>query len=596
MNTWQRSIGAIVGVLLMLPGSVAAAAEEPIDEFVIAYASEHMADSRVPGMVFVIVDADGRTTHSFGFADVEANRRMTSTTPLRVGSISKPVTAATALELAAAGVLDLDVPVDGYLEVDLSDEYGEASTLRELLQHRGGYSDGIVGSHHTDPTEAVGLDEWISDPPARSIVNGVVASYSSIGYTVAGAAIEGATADAFADVAERVVFDPLGMQGATFVQPPPADVAIGYEWTDDVRTAFPVDATDLVPGAGLTASAEDIAAFMTALVRNDSPLDDHTVDALLTPAGPAPEMRAFTTGLTEWRYGERTVLYHEGNGMGTTNRMMILPDEGVGIFTAVNAAAMTGIGDPSIQSRFVRDLHQQLIERFYPAQMSTVDAPDQAGRGVPTEAVTGTYVPTRVDTASPLRLEALVSQVDVSTTPAGIAFGGRPYVERGDGFYRSESRDLRFYEGPDGLTYATMGGTGSFRQAAWWETTAANLVVLGGSLVAMFVGLGLGARRATGRVRILMVGTTALALAFVGLLGYGLLNVEVMEVFTGLPPMIRLAQAAALGLGAAAILGPIVLLARRDVPAARVLGSALTVSIAGLVLTGWALAWTILPI
>ena len=273
------------------------------------------------------------------------------------------------------------------------------------------------------------------------------------------------------------------------------------------------------------------------------------------------------------------MLYHGGNGIGTTNRMMVLPDEGVAIFTAVNGEALTGMGDPSTQSLFVSELHRQIVERFYPASNMSDDTPTLDGQGVPTHAVAGAYVSTRVDTASPLRLEALVAQSQVAHTESGIVFNGRGYKNDGTGTYRSDTRAVRFLEGPDGVTYATTGGTGSYRKAEWWETLAPNVAILGGSLLVMVVGLAVGIRSASDRVRGLMIGSTILALAFVGLL-----------------TVIRASQVAVLGLGAASLLGPVALLARRAELSRRVLGSALAISMAGLALTSWALMWRVLPI
>ena len=596
MNTWHRRVTATLLALLMLPAASAAAGEPSMDEFVQSYVDAHMSESRVPGVVFAHVDRHGTTVKTFGSADLDTGRPMTPSTPLRVGSISKPITAAIALELAAEGQLDLDAPVDEYLDVDLSDQYGSASTIRQLLQHRGGYSDAIVGSHHPEAQESVDLDEWITRVPNRSTPHGVVASYTSVGYTLVGAAVAGVTGESFAEAARHVLFDPLGMTDATFTQPAPVDVATGYGLEDGRLTPYPLDATDLVPGAGLTAPGEDIGAFLSALVDEDTPLAEETVDGLLRPAGPAPGLRGFTTGLAQWRYDERSVLYHGGNGIGTTNRMMVLPDEGVAIFTAVNGEALTGIGDPSTQSMFVNELHRQIVERFYPASKMSDDTPTLDGQGLPAHPAAGAYVSTRVDTASPLRLEALVTQSHVAHTESGIAFGGRDYTDDGTGTYRSDTRAVRFLEGPDGVTYATTGGTGSYRKAEWWETLAPNVAILGGSLLVMVVGLAVGIRSASDRVRGLMIGSTILALAFVGLLAYGLSTVKVMELFTGLPTVIRASQVAVLGLGAASLLGPVALLARRAELSRRVLGSALAISMAGLALTSWALMWRGLPI
>lgn len=235
--------------------------------FVDAYADANMDAAGVPGMVFVQVDGtEVVTTAAYGVADVERERPMTADTPLRVGSISKPVTAALAFALAAEGAVDLDVPVDHYLDVDLSDSHGPASTLRQLLNPRGGYPDAIVGSHHVEDGGAATLEDWVTTVPPRAVAPGVVPTYSSVGYSVAGAALAGAMGQDFDTVAQEHLFQPLGMVDATFAQPPPLSVAVGYRGEPGALSAVPVDRADLAPGAGLTANANDMGRFTASLL------------------------------------------------------------------------------------------------------------------------------------------------------------------------------------------------------------------------------------------------------------------------------------------------------------------------------------------
>lgn len=595
MRWWLKVAVFSLVTLVLLPEAMAVAAE-PLDEFVEEFATEKMTEARVPGMVFIQVDDDGVVVAAaYGSADLATGRAMTTETPLRVGSISKPVTAALALELAAAGRLNLDLPVDHHLGVDLSDAYGSASTIRQLLQHRGGYPDAFVGSHHLDRRDAVGLNAWTTRVPGRPLAPDVVASYSSVGYTLAGAAVAAAADAAFEQAADEVLFAPLGMHRATFAQPAPDDIAIGYAW-DDGYQPYPIDIPDLTPAAGLVASAGDIANFMTALLDEAGPLSQQTKDALLTRAGPDPGLRGYTTGLTEWRYGNRAVLYQEGNGIGTTSRMMILPGAGVGIFTAVNGEALTGLGEPSSQTRFLRDLHERVIDHFYPDPWSMTTAPSHVGEGVPTKDVVGTYVPTRVDPDSVMRLEALVTQFEVTETAGGIVFDGTSYDAASTGVYRNGADGIAFYEGPAGMVYATHGGTSSYRRASWWEAIGVAISVIGGSLLALSVGLTIGVRRAPNAIKCLMAVTSLTAVAFVGLLGFGLSTVDVMDLFTGLPTPIRLARAAAVGVLVSTVALAVTSAVRSHALARRVLAGTVAVTIGGIALTVWAWAWAVLPV
>jgi hypothetical protein len=367
------------------------------------------------------------------------------------------------------------------------------------------------------------------------------------------------------------------MSAATFRQPAPDDIAIGYSWNSSGLAPYPIDTPDLVPGAGLIATGNDIARFMGALLAEDSPLSQSTRDGLLTPAGPNPGLRAYTTGLTEWRYENRSALYHEGNGIGTSNRMTILPDEGlpdegVAFYTAVNGESIVGMGDPSLPTLFMRDLHEMLVEEFYPGPFSLGAVPTAEGSGQNVAAQPGVYVTTRLDTGSVLRLEALVSQFSIDT----------------DGTV--------FYQGPDDVTYATRGGTGSYRQAAWWETMGFNLALIGGSLLIVVTGSVIAIRRARGAVRWLTIASGGLITAFIVSLGYGMTTVEVMEFFTGLPTPIRTAQIAIAGaIVSATALVVTVMARRRDMPT-RVVASSSVVSLATVALGAWAWVWQVLPV
>ncbi len=334
-----------------------------------------------------------------------------------------------------------------------------------------------------------------------------------------------------------------------------------------------MDTPDLVPGAGLVATGNDIGRFIRGLLVEDGPLSEATRRALLTPAGPYPGLRAYTTGLTEWRYENRSVLYHGGNGMGTSNRLTILPDEGVGFFTSVNGEAMVGMGDPSPQTMFMRDLHEMLVEKLSTA-FDFEDGPIVRGSGHIVDARPGVYVPSRLDTGSILRLQALVSQFRVDGETDGTVF----------------------YEGPDGVTYATRGGTGSSRQAAWWETMTFNLALLAGSIVAVVTGSVIVARRTRGTVRWLTLLTGGLVTVFVVSLAFGMASVDVMDLFTHVPTPLHVAGFAMAG----AIVSGATLLAvtvtRRPRISARAAVPSAAVVLAVAVLGAWSWVWQVLPV
>lgn len=593
-------VGLLATVLAIVPGLPARADDsaDAVSDSVSRFIDERMQSHRVPGVVFVMVaGGDIVVADARGSADIAAGREMTLDTPLRVGSISKPVTAALTVLAAERELVDLDVPVDTYLPADLSDHYGPASTIRQILTHRAGYPDVFVGSHHVNPDEALALDEWVARAPSRSLEPDVVASYSSAGFNLIGAALEQVSGMDYQDLASDLLFEPLGMDAASFSQVLPDDVAVGYGWNGESLVPHPLDFPDLVPGAGLVASGRDMGRFMGALLSEGDELLAGLEDAMLTRQGPEPGLRGYSLGFTEWRHGSHTVLYHEGNGIGTTARMAILPEHEVGLFTAVNGEAITGLGDPAPPTLFVRELQDHIITTFFdpaPRGTDTSDAPTS----VPAVGgVEGTYVPTRVDTSSPLRLEALVSQFGVESTANGVRFGSSVYVEAPSGMYVSGSDRLLFVEGDDGRVYATRGGTDSYRSASWWETITFNVVAVAGALLMMGIGTALALRGAPRGLQLSLLGTAILTFVWLVLVGYGLATVEVMELFTGLPPIISVARWLALG-GLLAAVGSVAIAGRRWWRSGwdRITVSGLAVGVAGLTVALWAHVWRLLPI
>src|SRR5215470_5210574 len=80
-----------------------------------AVAQEVLAHG-VPGLALAVA-VDGKIVWSdgFGYADLEARVPARPTTKFRIGSVSKPITAAGLMLLVEAGKLDLDAPVQKYV-------------------------------------------------------------------------------------------------------------------------------------------------------------------------------------------------------------------------------------------------------------------------------------------------------------------------------------------------------------------------------------------------------------------------------------------------------------------------------------------------
>jgi serine beta-lactamase-like protein LACTB len=226
------------------------------------------AHSGIPGVsVALALDGEIRYSRGFGMADVENDVPATEETMYRLGSLSKPISATAAMQLADERRLDLDAPVQKYVPTFPQKPW--PITTRELLSHLGGirhYAPGEMESTRLYPslTDALSIfknDPLVAEPGTRYF-------YSTYGYTLVGCVIEGASGRGFMDVLRERVFEPAGMKEAraddVFEIIPHR--ARGYERdpTGALRNAGLADTSYKIPGGGLCATARDVARFALA--------------------------------------------------------------------------------------------------------------------------------------------------------------------------------------------------------------------------------------------------------------------------------------------------------------------------------------------
>ena len=119
------------------------AAPEPSFTAIDEYVRRQMKDARIPGLALGIV-RDGHTVHlrGFGRAD-ESGGPFTPQTPFFIGSTSKSFTALAVMQLAEAGKVDLDAPVQRYIPwFQVADPEASAQiTVRHLLNQTSGLTE-----------------------------------------------------------------------------------------------------------------------------------------------------------------------------------------------------------------------------------------------------------------------------------------------------------------------------------------------------------------------------------------------------------------------------------------------------------------------
>ncbi|KAF2777258.1 serine hydrolase domain-containing protein [Streptomyces sp. OM5714] len=167
---------------------------------------------------------DGDWHGSAGVRDLASGRPAHPDGRFRAGSVTKVVTAATVLRLAAQDEIDLDAPVQGYLPDLFTPEFRQPISVRHLLNHASGIKPGdSFGDDFTDVyphryetlTPQQVAASAIAEGP-EGFVPGTRQQYLNINYTILGLLIEKVTGHSYASEATRLVLHPAGMHHTYF--------------------------------------------------------------------------------------------------------------------------------------------------------------------------------------------------------------------------------------------------------------------------------------------------------------------------------------------------------------------------------------------
>lgn len=334
-----------------LPPSKSSRYAEPIRK-ARAMVAELIKSKQIPGFsVAVAIDGTIVWSEGFGLANVEHNVPVTPQTRFRLGSVSKVLTAAAVARLVEDGKLDLDAPIQTYVPAFPKKQW--PVTTRQVAGHIAGirhyvakdFSGLLKGAPHFDSVTK-GLAVFQDDPlvfePGSSY------AYSSYGWNVVSAVIEGASKEEFLGYMQRAVFDALKLSS---VSADHADHIISH------RTAFYarnregvllhapyVDNSYKWAGGGFLATAEDVARFGSAHLALGF-LKQSTLDVLFT-SQKLNSGKETGVGIA-WRSGVdkqgRKILHHGGAIEGGRAMLMMFPESKVVVVLLSNL--LTNFGE-----------------------------------------------------------------------------------------------------------------------------------------------------------------------------------------------------------------------------------------------------------
>ena len=300
-----------------------------------------IAERGYPGIA-IAVSVDGETVWSegFGYANLEHRVPMLPSVKFRVGSISKSMTAAAVAKLVEDDRLDLDAPIQKY--VPSFPEKAHPITTRQLGGHLGGirhYKGDENFIRDPYPTVLDALTIFQDDPLLHE--PGTTFAYTSHGFNLISAVVEGTAKRPFLDYMREVVFRPLGMRDtvADFVTPIIAGRTSYYvrDANGHVVNAPFVNNSYKWAGGGFLSTTEDVVRFA------DAHLDGHYLSEssrkLLFTEQRTREGEGVGYGLgwfIRTHDDGRRLLSHSGGSVGGTSLMVMEPDTQVVVVGLIN--------------------------------------------------------------------------------------------------------------------------------------------------------------------------------------------------------------------------------------------------------------------
>jgi CubicO group peptidase (beta-lactamase class C family) len=333
----------------------------------------------IAGAVVVIVkDNEVLLQKGYGYADVESRRPVDpERTLFRAGSVSKLVTDTAVMQLVEQGKIDLDAPIDDYLDFEVPEAFGKPVTVRDLITHTAGFEELLRELMHSEPERLPSLEEFVKrSRPKRIFPPGEVPSYCNYCLALAGYIVERVSGESFDDYLDRHIFAPLGMHRSTFRQPLPeelvADMSKGYQVASGPASYF--ELVGPAPAGSITTTGADMGRFMLAHLRaqaggTPAPFQPKTASLMYGSIFKAtPPVHGMALGFFEADRNGQRILEHGGDTQVFHSHLALFMDQGVGVFVSFNSTGKDGavIGVRS-------GLLEQFTDRYFPALV-----PDEA--------------------------------------------------------------------------------------------------------------------------------------------------------------------------------------------------------------------------
>lgn len=298
------------------------------------YADALAAQGRFSGVVLVAREGKVVFGRAYGMANYELDAPNTAETKFRIGSLTKPFTAAAVMLLQERGKLSIQDSICKYV-ADCPAAW-QPVTLRQLLSHTSGLAKQEKAADYLKtamlPMTVAQLIEGFRNRPPE-FKPGERFDYNNNGYVLLGQVIERASGESYEAFMRENVFAPLGMSDTGYDRHEPVikGRADGYirEGPALLNAAY-IDQSQPFAAGALYSTAGDLLRWDQALY-TENLLPRKTLEEMFTPvAGP------YGYGWFVTRQFNRRLLWHGGGTPGFAAVLLRFPEERVTVIVLSN--------------------------------------------------------------------------------------------------------------------------------------------------------------------------------------------------------------------------------------------------------------------
>lgn len=326
-----------------------------LDQWLTEHFAQLVAKHEIPGASIAVLAGDTVIESAAGVLNLDTNTAVSCDSIFQIGSVTKIWTATLVMQLVDEGLVSLDQPIQRYIpEFRVADRDASARiTVRQLLTHTAGFMGDIFTDTTKDDDAVAKFVQDVLPLAKQDQPPGEMFSYNNAGYVVLGRLVEVMRDMPWPQALRTYLSEPLQVSclannaeeailhsaAIGHIQPDPAGP---FEPTKQWNLAY----SNAPAGAVLSMSARDLLRLAKFHLddglssKGERLLSSESISLMRQAQVDVPQRRLWQSrqglgwALPQWPGGP--VIGHDGNTIGQTAFMRLVPEQNVAVVLLTN--------------------------------------------------------------------------------------------------------------------------------------------------------------------------------------------------------------------------------------------------------------------